>query len=78
GKRKGYCSIYGERGIVRSTLYMAVISALRYNLKIKTFYQCLRDNGKKAKVAITACIRKLIIILNAILKQQLYDINISF
>ena len=58
---------------MRSTLYMAVISVLRYNPKIKTFYQRLCDNGKKAKVTITVCIHKLIIILNAILKQQNND-----
>ena len=76
--KKGCRSIYGGRKIVRSALYMAVISVIRSNAKIKSFYKRLRHNGKKAKVAITACIRKFIIILDTILKQQLYAIDFSF
>lgn len=68
GNLKGYRSTKGGRKIVRSALYMAVISAIRSNPKIQTFYKRLRNNGKKAKVAITACIRKFVIILNAILR----------
>jgi transposase len=65
---KGYRKTKGGRKIVRSALYMAVSSAIRSNPKIRAFYQRLREKGKKAKVAITACIRKLLIILNAILR----------
>lgn len=71
GKLQAYRSTKGGRKNVRNILYMAVISALRSNIKIKTFYQRLRVNGKKAKVAIVACIRKFLIILNAILKNTL-------
>ncbi len=60
---------------VRCALYMTVISALKSNPKIQTFYQRLREKGKKAKVAITACIRKFVIILNAILRNA-YENNL--
>jgi transposase len=73
GSLKGYRRTKGGRKIVRSALYMAVISAIRSNPKISAFYQRLRQNGKKAKVAITACIRKLLIILNAILRNAYED-----
>lgn len=68
GNLRRYRSTKGGRKTVRSALYMAVISAIRSNSKIRVFYQRLRQNGKKAKVAITACIRKLLIILNAIFR----------
>lgn len=68
GNLKGYRRTKGGREVVRSCLYMAVISAIRSNPKIRTFYQRLRKNGKKAKVAITACIRKFLIILNAMVR----------
>lgn len=73
GKRKGARSIYGGRKFVRQSLYMATISAIRSNEKIKTFYKRLRDKGKQAKVAITACMRNLIVILNSTLKIQLLN-----
>lgn len=65
----------GGRQSVRCALYMAVISALKSNPKIRAFYQRLREKGKKAKVAITACIRKFVIILNAILRNA-YENNL--
>ncbi len=68
GNLKGYRRTKGGRKIVRSALYMAVISAIRSNPKIRTFYLRLREKGKKAKVAITACIRKFLIILNVIFR----------
>lgn len=71
GSFKGYRHVHGGRKNVRNALYMAVISALKSNSKIKTFYDRLRNNGKPAKVAITACIRKFIVILNAILRINL-------
>ena len=70
----GACSgkrfIAGGRGDVRSKLYMAVIAALRCNEMIRRHYDRLRDAGKPAKVAITACMRKLITLLNALLRDQ--------
>lgn len=68
GSLKGYRFTKGGRQSVRCAVYMAVISAIKSNPKIKIFYQRLREKGKKAKVAITACIRKFLIILNAILR----------
>lgn len=76
GHLKGYRSIKGGRKAVRAVLYMAVISAIRSNSKIKSFYLRLRANGKKAKVAITACIRKLLVILNATLRNA-YQQNLA-
>ena len=55
---------------MRVQLYMATISAIKCNYKIKSFYRRLIAAGKKPKVAITACMRKLITILNAMVKQQ--------
>ncbi len=49
-------------------LYMAVLSAIRYNPEIKAFYENLIARGKVFKVAITACMRKLITIINAIVR----------
>lgn len=73
GKMKGRRMISGGRMPVRNSLYMATISAIRYNGRIKVFYRRLRDAGKPAKVAITACMRKLLIILNAMVrKRELY------
>lgn len=74
GSFKGRRRIQGGRKKVRNALYMAVISAIKSNSKIKPFYTRLRDNGKPAKVAITACIRKFIVILNAILRNN-YQIS---
>ena len=51
-------------------LYMATISATRCNYKIRSFYLRLIASGKKPKVAITACMRKLLTIVNAMVKQQ--------
>jgi transposase len=68
GKMRGKRAIKGGRVSVRCMLYMAVISAIRYNPTIKAFYQRLREAGKLAKVAITACIRKLLITMNAMVK----------
>lgn len=73
GKMKGRRMISGGRMRVRNSLYMATISAIRHNGTIKAFYRRLRDAGKPAKVAITACMRKLLIILNAMVrKRELY------
>jgi len=68
GKMKGKRRIWGSRADVRSVLYMAVISAIRWNPVIKAFYNRLIEAGKAVKVALTACLHKLIIILNAMAK----------
>lgn len=70
GPRKGKRRIYGGRSSVRSTLYMATLVAVRFNPVIKAFYERLIANGKEKKVALTACARKLLVILNAILRQS--------
>jgi len=70
GTRSGPRCVWGGRKTVRVHLYMATISAIKWNYKIKAFYQRLIAAGKKPKVAITACMRKVITILNAMVKQQ--------
>ena len=70
GNIKGKRSIAGGRTRLRCALYMATLSAIRYNPVIKEFYQRLIANGKPRKVAIVACMRKFIIFLNALLKQH--------
>jgi transposase len=70
GIRSGARCVWGGRRTVRQQLYMATISAIKCNYKIKSFYMRLIASGKKPKVAITACMRKLIIILNAMVKHQ--------
>ncbi|SFS02496.1 transposase [Mitsuaria sp. PDC51] len=68
GRRRGQRYIQGGRADVRSTLYMAVFTARRCNGPIKALYDRLKAAGRAYKVAMTACMRKLLIILNAILK----------
>lgn len=68
GKKKGKRRIYGGRADVRSVLYMAALSAKKHNPWIRTFYTRLLQLGKEKKVALTACMRKLLVILNAMLR----------
>jgi len=68
GKHRGKRRIFGGRNSVRSVLYMATLSATRHNPVIKAFYQRLLDKGKLKKVALTACMRKLLVILNTMVK----------
>jgi transposase len=70
GRRRGVRRIGGGRGSVRAVLYMATISATRFNPVIKAFYDRLVKSGKKKKVALVACMRKLLTILNAMIKHQ--------
>lgn len=70
GKMRGKRSIAGGRASVRASLYMAALSAIRHNQSIKPFYDTLRGRGKTFKVAITACMRKLLLILNSIIKNN--------
>jgi len=69
GMFRGRRAIRGGRSTVRNTLYMATLSAMRYNTKIMEYYQHLLEKGKCKKVAIIACMRKLLIILNAIVRE---------
>lgn len=69
GVFRGRRSIWGGRADVRSVLYMGAISAIRFNPVIKRFYERLRAAGKLHKVALTACMRKLLVILNTMMRQ---------
>ena len=60
--------IWGGRASIRAALYMAVVSSTRFNPVIRTFYRRLRDRGKPAKVALVACMRKLLVILNSMMR----------
>lgn len=68
GHFRGRRHIFGGRADVRSVLYMAALSGIRYNPVLKAFYDRLVAKGKLFKVAITACMRKLLTILNAIVR----------
>ena len=68
GKRQKKRRVYGGRANVRSVLYMAALSASKHNPRIKAFYDHLIQMGKEKKVALTACMRKLLVILNAIIR----------
>lgn len=70
GAMKGKRTIWGGRAQVRSALYMAVLSARRYNPAIKKFYDRLLVQGKPKKVALVACMRKLLVILNIMVKNN--------
>lgn len=69
GTMRGKACIQGGRKIVRNALYMAVISAVKSNELIKNYYDKLKLKGKPSKVAITACMRKMVIHLNALLQK---------
>lgn len=68
GKYRGRRTIFGGRADVRSALYMAALSAVRFNSVIKVFYERLIHAGKLPKVALTACMHKILIILNAMVR----------
>lgn len=70
GQRSGKRRIWGGRSEVRAVVYMATMSAVRFNPSIKAFYERLLMAGKPKKVAIVACMRKLLTILNAMLRDQ--------
>lgn len=78
GAHRGQRHIWGGRASVRATLYMAAVTASRYNPVLKVFYRRLRDAGKPAKVALVATMRKLLTIVNAMLKHQAsWDANVA-
>lgn len=68
GNKKGKRRIFGGRASVRCVLYMAALSASKTNPVIRDFYERLLANGKEKKVALTACMRKLLVILNAMIR----------
>jgi transposase len=68
GPRRGKRRIFGGRAGVRNVLYMAALSASKTNPVIRAFYQRLLDNGKEKKVALVACMRKILVILNAMIR----------
>lgn len=70
GRFRGKRTVWGGRARVRAALYMAALTATRYNPIIKAFYRRLCGVGKARKVALTACMRKLLIILNSMVKHQ--------
>ena len=70
GTMRGKRTIWGGRAHVRTVLYMSTLVATRFNPQIKAFYQRLLAAGKVKKVAMTACMRKFLTILNAMLKHR--------
>lgn len=70
GTLRGRRSVWGGRGRVREALYMGALIASRYNPTIREFYQRLLAAGKPKKVALVACMRKLLVILNAMMRDR--------
>lgn len=70
GERSGERHIKGGRAQVRTALYMAALAAARFNPALKAFYTRLRAAGKAAKLALTAVMRKLVVLANTLLKQE--------
>ena len=70
GNRKGRRRVQGGRFEIRRVLYMATLTAARYNPVIRAFYERLKAAGKLPKVALVACMRKLLTILNAIIRDE--------
>jgi transposase len=67
GRKQGKRRVYGGRADVRSVLYMAALAAKKFNPVIRNFYERLIKQGKEKKVALTACMRKLLVILNVMM-----------
>ncbi len=70
GQFRGQRSIWGGRGSVRRALYMAAFNAKRSNPVIRAFAERLKRGGKRPKVILTACMRKLLVILNTMVRNQ--------
>lgn len=70
GLMRGKRVIRGGRASVRSTLFMAALVGIRHNIQLKTFYDHLLNAGKSKKSALTACMRKLLLIMNAMIKNN--------
>ena len=71
GKLRGVRTCWGGRAKVRAALYMPTLAAVRYNPVLRAFYDRLLEAGKAKKVVLTACMRKLLTILNAMVKHHL-------
>ena len=74
GAGQGVRHIAGGRTAVRCALYMATLSAVRYDAILKAFYLKLRAAGKKPKVALVACMRKLVVLMNRLLKNETFQL----
>lgn len=74
GGQKGSRSVQGGRGAARNALYMATLTAMRYDRILKEFYLRLRAAGKRPLVAMTACMRKLVILMNRLLKNDHFQL----
>ena len=70
GQFRGQRSIWGGRGSVRTALYMAAFNAKQFNPVIRAFAERLKRAGKRPKVVLTACMRKLLVILNTMVRNQ--------
>lgn len=70
GTTRGYRTIAGGRHPVRTALYMATLASLRWNPVLRAHYQQLRERGRPPKVALVACMRRLLTILNAMLRER--------
>ena len=70
GKFRGKRKIWGGRATIGCVLYMATLVAVRFNPPLKDFYERLLEKGKLKKVALTACMHKLLIFLNAMMKNN--------
>ena len=70
GTLRGQRKIQGGRKRLRRVLYLATVASVRFNPVVRPFYQRLRATGKPAKVALVAAMRKLLLILNAMLKTK--------
>lgn len=70
GRWSGKRSIFGGRALARSALYMSALVGARHNPVLKTFYERLRAAGKPAKVALVACMRKLLTIINSMIRYR--------
>jgi transposase len=78
GRFQGRRQVWGGRATVRAMLYMAALVAKRHNPVIRTFYDRLLQSGKPGQVALVACMRKLLVILNAMMKsKQQWDPSLS-
>jgi transposase len=74
GDKTGVRHIAGGRNVVRCALYMAALSAVKHDAILKAFYLKLRAAGKKPKVALVACMRKLVVLMNRLLKNPKFDL----
>jgi transposase len=74
GQQQGKRSVSGGRKTVRCVLYMAALSAIKHDRILRTFYARLREAGKKPKVALTAVMRKLVVLMNRLLKNPHFQL----